>query len=229
MIRTSESLVKQQYYSIGNMAIKILLFDDSKHIRESLALLFETDDRFEWKGSYASTDQAEELITISRPDVVLMDIDMPGRNGIASVGDIRQQFPDLPILMLTVFDDTDRVFDSLRRGAMGYLLKSTAPDKLIAALIEVSEGGAPMTPSIARKVMMHLQEEGHFHKVDYHLTAREKEVLTLLVEGQSYKMIAGHLEIGFETVRSHIKKIYDKLHVQSMTEAVAKTLREKLI
>jgi len=211
------------------MAIKIILFDDSKHIRESLSLLFSTDSRFELAGAYESTDRAEELIGISKPDVVLMDIDMPGRNGIVSVGEIRQSYPQLPVIMLTVFDDADRVFESLRNGAMGYLLKSSSPGKLLDALIEVSEGGAPMTPSIARKVMLHLQGEVPSKTIDYQLTAREKEVLTLLVEGNSYKMIADQLGIGFETVRSHIKKIYEKLHVQSMTEAVSKTLREKLL
>jgi DNA-binding NarL/FixJ family response regulator len=211
------------------MSIKILLFDDSKHIRESLSLLFSTDDKFHLAGAYESTDQAEELIGITNPDVVLMDIDMPGRNGIDAVGDIHQKFPKLPIIMLTVFDDADRVFNSLRNGALGYLLKSSSPGKLLDALIEVSEGGAPMSPSVARKVMLHLQEESPSKTTDYQLTSREKEVLTHLVDGLSYKMIADHLGIGFETVRSHIKKIYEKLHVQSMTEAVSKTLREKLL
>jgi DNA-binding NarL/FixJ family response regulator len=211
------------------MPIQIILFDDSKHIRESLSLLFSTDDRFHLVGAYESTDSAEELISIRQPDIVLMDIDMPGRNGIAAVADIHQKFPELPIIMLTVFDDADRVFNSLRSGAMGYLLKSLTPGKLLEALIEVSEGGAPMSPSVARKVMLHLQEEPPIQATNYQLTAREKEVLAHLVDGLSYKMIADHLEIGYETVRSHIKKIYEKLHVQSMTEAVSKTLREKLL
>ncbi|MEN9638292.1 MAG: hypothetical protein RLZZ262_160 [Bacteroidota bacterium] len=211
------------------MAIKVILFDDSKSIRESLAMLLNTDRRFELTGAYESTDRAEELIAIGKPDVVLMDIDMPGRNGIRTVRDLRAQFPQLPVIMLTVFDDADRVFESLRFGAMGYLLKSSAPSRVLDALIEVYEGGAPMTPSIARKVMLQLQDEEPKQMVDYQLTTREREVLALLVEGHSYKMISGQLDIAFETVRSHIKRIYEKLHVQSMTEAVSKTLREKLI
>ncbi len=211
------------------MSIKLILFDDSKHIRESLSLLFSTYANFDLAGSYETTDRAEELIAIAKPDVVLMDIDMPGRNGIDAVADIHAKFPELPIIMLTVFDDADRVFNSLRNGALGYLLKSSSPTKLLDALLEISEGGAPMSPSIAKKVMLHLQEESPSKAGNYQLTVREKEVLSSLVDGLSYKMIADKLDIGFETVRSHIKKIYEKLHVQTMTEAVSKTLRERLL
>jgi DNA-binding NarL/FixJ family response regulator len=211
------------------MAIRIILFDDNKHIRESLSLLLVTDPRFELIGAYTDADDAERIISAFSPSVVLMDIDMPGKNGMDAVSDIHKVFPQLPIIMLTVFEDEDRVFKSLRNGAVGYMLKSTAPEKLLEAIIEVMHGGAPMSPSVARKVMSHLQAEASPAKVDYALTQREKDVLALLVEGNSYKMIADKLEIGFETVRSHIKKIYDKLHVQTMTEAVSKTLREKLL
>jgi len=211
------------------MSIKIIVFDDNKHIRESLSLLLVTDPRFNLAGAYNDAEDAERLISAISPDVVLMDIDMPGKNGIDAVGDIHKVFPTLPIIMLTVFEDEDRVFRSLRNGALGYILKSTAPERLLDAITEVMQGGAPMSPSIARKVMSHLQAEASPQKIDYSLTQREKDVLALLVEGNSYKMIADKLEIGFETVRSHIKKIYDKLHVQTMTEAVSKTLREKLL
>jgi len=211
------------------MSIKIIVFDDNKHIRESLSLLLVTDPRFNLAGAYNDAEDAERLISAISPDVVLMDIDMPGKNGIDAVGDIHKVFPSLPIIMLTVFEDEDRVFRSLRNGALGYILKSTAPERLLDAITEVMQGGAPMSPSIARKVMSHLQAEASPQKIDYSLTQREKDVLALLVEGNSYKMIADKLEIGFETVRSHIKKIYDKLHVQTMTEAVSKTLREKLL
>lgn len=211
------------------MSIKIIVFDDNKHIRESLSLLLVTDPRFNLAGAYNDAEDAERLIAAFTPDVVLMDIDMPGKNGIDAVGDIHKVFPKLPIIMLTVFEDEDRVFRSLRNGALGYILKSTAPEKLLDAITEVMQGGAPMSPSVARKVMAHLQAESSPQKIDYSLTQREKDVLALLVEGNSYKMIADKLEIGFETVRSHIKKIYDKLHVQTMTEAVSKTLREKLL
>jgi len=211
------------------MAIRIVVFDDNKHIRESLSLLLVTDPRFDLVGAYNDAEDAERIINAFNPGVVLMDIDMPGKNGIDAVGDIHKVFPNLPVIMLTVFEDEDRVFRSLRNGALGYILKSTAPEKLLDSITEVMSGGAPMSPSIARKVMSHLQAEASPQKIDYSLTQREKDVLALLVEGNSYKMIADKLEIGFETVRSHIKKIYDKLHVQTMTEAVSKTLREKLL
>jgi DNA-binding NarL/FixJ family response regulator len=211
------------------MAVNVLIFDDNKHIRESLTLLFETDDRFELAGAYDSAMQASEFVDIHKPDVVIMDIDMPGINGVDAVALLHQKFPTLPIIMLTVFDDVDRIYNSLRNGALGYLLKSTSPDKLLDAIVEVNEGGAPMSPAIARKVLTHFKVEDTKVHADYNLTAREKEVLSHLVEGLSYKMIAAELSISFETVRSHIKKIYEKLHVQTMTEAVTKTLREKLI
>lgn len=211
------------------MAVKVLFFDDNKHIRESLTLLFETDERFKLCGAYDSAVHATEFTKVHEPDVVIMDIDMPGLNGIDAVALLHQNYPTLPIIMLTVFDDVDRIYNSLRNGALGYMLKSTDPDKLLDAIVEVHQGGAPMSPAIARKVLTHFKGEETKTNENYNLTAREKEVLSHLVEGLSYKMIAAELNISFETVRSHIKKIYEKLHVQTMTEAVTKTLREKLI
>jgi len=211
------------------MAISIVLFDDNRHIRESLSMLLNTDSRFLLLGAFEDARAAVEHIAELLPDVVLMDIDMPGKNGIQAVADIHVEFPTIPVIMLTVFEDNDRVFQSLKKGAMGYLLKSTAPERLLDAIEEVKAGGAPMTPSIARKVMLHFQGNNTQAREDYNLTVREKDVLTLLVDGLSYKMIADRLNIGFETVRSHIKKIYEKLHVQSMTEAVSKSMREGLI
>ena len=211
------------------MVTSIVLFDDNRHIRESLSLLLSTDSRFLLLGAFEDARNAEKHIADLLPDVILMDIDMPGKNGIQAVADIHLQFPAIPVIMLTTFEDNDRVFQSLKKGAMGYLLKSTAPERLLDAITEVKAGGAPMTPSIARKVMLQFQGNQTKPVDDYNLTVREKEVLALLVDGLSYKMIADRLNIGFETVRSHIKKIYEKLHVQSMTEAVSKSMREGLI
>ncbi|MDZ4822588.1 MAG: response regulator transcription factor [Flavobacteriales bacterium] len=211
------------------MPIGVMLFDDNRHIRDSLSLMLVADSRFKLCGAFEDASNAVELVSVLKPDVVLMDIDMPAKNGIEAVGEVHVAFHDLPIIMLTVFDDSDRVFQSLRKGAVGYLLKSTPPEKLIEALMEVKDGGAPMSPSVARKVMQHFQHDQLPEKADYKLSPREKDVLCLLVDGLSYKMIADRLDIGYETVRSHIKNIYVKLHVQTMTEAVAKTLKEGLV
>jgi DNA-binding NarL/FixJ family response regulator len=207
---------------------KVVLFDDNKHIRDSIKMLLDTSPDFELQKAYAEAGDAAEQLKVWQPDLVLMDIDMPGVNGMDAVLAIRNSNLHMPVIMLTVYDDADRVFRCLRNGAMGYLLKNTQPDKLLEAMREVIQGGAPMTPSIARKVMIHFQSEMTIPK-NYNLSDREKEVLKLLVDGKSYKMIAAELEIGFETVRTYIRRIYDKLHVQSMTEAVAKSIKERLV
>lgn len=211
------------------MPIGVLIFDDNQHIRESLSILLMSDSRFKLCGAFEDASAAGDLVNMLNPDVVLMDIDMPALNGIDAVARLHGQFPKLAVIMLTVFDDSERVFQSLKNGAVGYMLKSTPPARLLEAIEEVYQGGAPMSPGVARMVMHHFREHTSEAPTDYHLSPREKEVLALLVDGLSYKMIADNLEIGFETVRSHIKKIYEKLHVQSMTEAVSKTLREKLL
>jgi len=210
------------------VAIKTLLFDDNQHIRDAVAMLIATDLRFEFCGAYDKADYAAELVSIHHPDVVIMDIDMPVVNGIDAVRVLHKTYPELPIIMLTVFDDVDRIFGSLQNGALGYMLKSTPPNKLLDAIIDVYQGGAPMSPAIARKVMTHFQKDTS-PSVDYALTSREMEVLSLLVDGLPYKLIGDRLGIGIETVRTHIKKIYGKLHVQTMTEAVSKALRENIV
>jgi DNA-binding NarL/FixJ family response regulator len=211
------------------MSIRISIFDDNKHIRDSLQVLFESDDRFEIAGINDSAMNCTQLIQAQKPDLVLMDIDMPEKNGIDAVLEIRRTFAHMAVVMLTVFDDTERVFESLKNGATGYLLKSTTPDKLLESVEIIGKGGAVMSPGIAQKVLSFFHFTEAPVSIDYKLSSREKEVLALLVEGLSYKMIADKLGIGFETVRTHIKKIYDKLHVQTMTEAVAKTLKEGLL
>jgi DNA-binding NarL/FixJ family response regulator len=159
---------------------------------------------------------------------VIMDIDMPGMNGIEGVKLIRNNFPIVQVLMFTVFDDDEKVFAAIKAGAGGYILKNAEPQNLLHAISEVYNGGAPMTPGIARKVLHQFHDMLPEEKKDYRLSMREKEVLGLLVEGYSYKMIAGKLNITYDTVRAHMKKIYEKLHVASMTEAVAKAINQKL-
>lgn len=209
--------------------IRITIFDDNNRFRESIGLLFETNHGFELAGSFPNVLNVVENIADSQPDVVLMDIDMPGINGIAAVKKVQERFPKLPIIMLTAFDEDDKVFQSICAGAMGYLLKNTQPHNLIDAVRDVNNGGAPMTPSITRKVMLHFQQQNTSSPNDYHLSEREKEVLAQLVKGLSLKMIADELFVSRETIKTHVKNIYAKLHVSCATEAVAKTLKEKLI
>ena len=168
------------------------------------------------------------LPTLSRPDVLLMDIDMPGMSGIEAVKKVRAAGFEIPILMLTVFDDDDHVFKALCAGASGYLLKKHISSRLFDALDELLAGGAPMSPSIARMVIASMQTKAVVQN-PYSLTSREKEILTSLSKGNSYKLIAAELQISIDTVRTHIKSIYEKLHVHSQTEAVSRAINEKLV
>jgi two-component system nitrate/nitrite response regulator NarL len=161
--------------------------------------------------------------------VVLMDIEMPVVNGLEGVLIIHQKFPNIAVIMQTVFEDDDKVFESLRFGACGYILKKTSPDKIIEAIRDAREGGAPMTPAIAQRVLNYFIRKQPIATNDYELTNREKEILGLLVEGKSYKMIASETNTSYHTVNAHIRKIYDKLHVHSVSEAVSKALKERLI
>lgn len=209
--------------------IKVIMFDDNDSLRDSVSMLLQDTVDFTLAGSYSHCLDVIENIQETQPDVVLMDIDMPGMNGIEGVRLIRKNFSTVQVLMLTVFDDDEKVFAAIKAGAGGYILKNADPKNLLSAISEVYNGGAPMTPGIARKVLhqfQHLQPEEI--KEDYHLSLREKEVLALLVDGLSYKMIASKLTISYDTVRAHMKKIYEKLHVASMTEAVAKAINQKL-
>ena len=180
-------------------------------------------------GDFAHCLDIRENILATNPDVVIMDIDMPGIDGITAVKMIRNNFPTVQILMLTVFDDDEKVFSAIKAGASGYILKNAEPGNLLLAISEVYNGGAPMPPGIAKKVILHFKEILPDEKEkDYHLSTREMEVLKLLVDGLPYKMIAANLNVTYDTVRAHMKKIYYKLHVASMTEAVAKAINNKL-
>lgn len=215
------------------MGLRIAIFDDNKNIRESIKMLLDTVPDFEVVGSYCHVLDCISDVRESRPDVVLMDIEMPGMTGIVAVHKLKSEFPNIQVLMQTVFEDDDRVFDSICAGASGYILKNQLNIKLVDFIRELQFGGSPMSPSIARKVLNKLQEMPQFIRPgeapDYHLTPREKDVLSCLVNGLSYKMIASELNISYETVRSHVKKIYEKLHVASLTEVVAKAINQRIV
>lgn len=221
-----------EYYTALNAQvenIRITIFDDSADMREGLFHLIAMTPGFTLAGSFPDCTQADQQVEQTKPDVVLMDIDMPVISGIEGVRMIKRNFPQLNILMLTVFEDNDKIFEALRSGANGYLLKKTHPAKILEAIHEVQRGGAPMSESIAKKVVEFFGNENKLLTNKYSLSIREKEVLHYLVEGHSYKMIAADLHITIETVRSHIKHIYDKLHVHSKSEAVVKAIKDKLI
>ena len=215
------------------MDTRITIFDDNKNIRESISLLLDTVKGFEVVGSFSHVLDCVDDIRESKPDIVLMDIEMPGMTGIEAVGILKKEFPQIQVLMQTVFEDDERVFDSICAGASGYILKNQLNTKLIEALQELQFGGSPMSPSIARKVLNKMQQIPQLVRTeappDYQLTPREKEVLACIVNGLAYKMIADQLHISYETVRSHVKKIYEKLHVASLTEAVAKAIHQRIV
>ncbi|MBT2560229.1 response regulator transcription factor [Pedobacter sp. ISL-68] len=215
------------------MSIRIAIFDDNKNIRDSIIMLLNTDSMFEIVGSFENAMNCIEQVRISRPDIVLMDIEMPGLNGIEAIKVLNKEFPLVQVLIQTVFEDDERVFDAISVGASGYILKNRLNSSLIDSLKDLRTGGAPMSPSIARKVLTRLQYDYRNKRQvtteEYNLTAREKEVLSAIVDGLSHKMIGYKLNISYETVRSHIKKIYEKLHVASLTEVVAKAINHNIV
>jgi DNA-binding NarL/FixJ family response regulator len=211
--------------------IPIVIFENNEAYRKSLELYFEEFPGIGIAGSYGDGLQAAERVATAGAALVLMDIDMPGTNGIEATIQIKTALPDVQVLILTVFEDNSRVFDAICAGADGYLLKSTAPHEIVKAIRDTLNGGSPMTASVARKVLQ-LFGPGKADKsthTENNLTDKEKEVLKQLVDGNSYKMIADQLQISVDTVRFHIRNIYAKLHVNSATEAVALALRKKLI
>ncbi|MEO7989387.1 MAG: response regulator transcription factor [Chryseolinea sp.] len=206
----------------------ILLYEDNLLLSESIQSMLRLNKQIKLVGAYENPTDVNNHLQTLKPDLLIMDIDMPGMNGIEAVTRVRKVNRDIPILMLTVFDDNEHVFDAICAGASGYLLKKHISSKLFSAIEEVLDGGSPMSPSIARLVLASMQKKS-LPDNPYQLTAREKEVLTSLSKGNSYKMIAEEIFISIDTVRSHIRKIYEKLHVHSQTEAVSKAINEKLI
>ncbi len=210
--------------------IRVAIFDDDKRIRASLEILFTHTSGFSLAGSFPDCKNLLKNIDDAKPDVVLMDIDMPEISGVDAVKKIRSKNPELEILMLTVFDDNQNIFEAIVAGANGYILKNRSLDRLLEAVKEVHEGGTPMSASIANKVFKLFQKQNNpAVSEDYKLSEREKEVLALLVKGASYKMVGDHLKISYDTVHSHIKNIYKKLRVNSMSEAVVFALKNRLV
>jgi DNA-binding NarL/FixJ family response regulator len=209
--------------------IKILIYEDNPQLREGLSMLLNGSDGFEVLAAYKNCANVVDEVEAWKPGVILMDIDMPGVNGIEGLRLIRKVNTEVKILMLTVFDDNKNVFESLKAGANGYVLKKTPPAKLLEYISEAASGGAPMTSSIASQVLKMFSEINDPVHADYNLSEREKQVLQFLVNGYSYKMIAAEMFIAIDTVRSHIKKVYEKLHVNSKSEAVAKAFKDKIV
>jgi DNA-binding NarL/FixJ family response regulator len=208
------------------MPIRIVIFEDNDRLRESLAYLLHMNG-YEVVGDYSQCSEAVNIARVYEPDVVLMDIDMPGDNGIKGVRMIKESRPQTAVIMYTVFEDDEKLFECLCAGANGYLLKKTPPARLFDAIQEVVEGGAPMSPVIARKVLNTFQVKETSNK--YNLSPREIEVLQWLIKGYSIKIIAAEMSLAFDTVRSHLKNIYQKLHVNCGKEAIAKALSERIV
>lgn len=208
----------------NHMSIRVSIVEDNGRVRGSLARLIELTDGFECVSEHGSGEEAVTALPKTKPEVILMDINLPGINGVECVRQLKPLLPNTQVMMLTVYENTDLIFQALSAGATGYLLKQTPPNELLAAVREVHNGGSPMTGHIARKVVASFQQAGNSAREFENLTPREKEVLDFLAKGFLYKEIAEAMTISYDTVHTHIRKIYEKLHVRSRTEAVAKHL-----
>ena len=211
------------------MQTGVIIFEDDDNLRESLAGLVMYSNNLLLLGAYSHARQAVQVIKDASPDVIIMDIDMPGITGIEAVKAIRQINQTVQVLMLTVFDDNKHVYDAICAGASGYLLKKYISDKLLQSIDAIMQGEVPMSPGLARMVIQHLQQAPPATEDQYGLTPRKKEILRSLAQGNSYKMVASELSISTDTVRTHIKRIYKKLQVHSQVEAVTKATGERLI
>jgi DNA-binding NarL/FixJ family response regulator len=210
--------------------IKVIIFEDNRSLRQGLYQLISGSEGFQCVGAFEDCLDLLKNVSDTKPDVVLMDIQMPGINGIEGVRMLREKFPDLKILMQTIFEDSDKIFQSILAGASGYILKNTSPARILDFIKETYEGGAPMSPSVATKVLKIVTSQSPSQTINtFNLTEREKEVLSCLVKGMSYKLIADACFISIDTVRGHIRNIYEKLHVHSKGEAIATAIKDRLV
>jgi DNA-binding NarL/FixJ family response regulator len=209
--------------------IKVAIVEDQRDIREGLATLIKFTGGYHCTGSFRSMEEALEKIRLELPDIMLMDIGLPGMSGIEGIRLLKESHPEMLLLMLTVYDDDEMIFDALCAGACGYLLKKTPPARLIESLTEAMNGGAPMSPEVARRVIKLFREIRPPDRADYKLTPHELRLLKLLVEGHNYKTAATSLGVSVTTVAFHMRNIYEKLQVHSKSEAVSKALRNRLV
>jgi DNA-binding NarL/FixJ family response regulator len=212
-----------------NKIIKTAIVEDMRDIREGLATLINFTEGFTCTGSYRSMEEAITSIRHRVPDVLLSDIGLPGMDGIEGIGILKEQYPEMTVLMLTVYDDDERIFDAICAGASGYLLKRTTPAKILENIREAVSGGAPMSPEVASRVIKLFREVRPPEKVDYDLTPHETRLLKLLVEGHNYTTAADELGVSYNTIKFHMRHIYEKLQVHSKSEAVAKALQNRLV
>jgi DNA-binding NarL/FixJ family response regulator len=209
--------------------IRITVIEDERDLREGLRSLINFTPNFKCVGDFRSMEDALRQIYLSQPDLVLTDIGLPKMNGIEGTRLLREKFPDLSIIVLTIHDEDDKIFQALCAGANGYLLKNTPPDTIINAINEVISGGSPMSPNVARRVVNLFRQFAPPEKSDVYLTDQEKKILKMLTDGHHYKTAAHDLGISVSTVSFHIHNIYDKLQVHSKSEAVAKAMSESLV
>ncbi|HXF03810.1 MAG TPA: response regulator transcription factor [Blastocatellia bacterium] len=213
----------------ADQPIRVAVVEDQRLMREGLRLLIDGSPGYRCVGAFGSVEEALRVIDREVPEVMLLDIELPGMSGSEGVRLLKEKYPGIQILMLTIYDEDDRVFESICNGACGYLLKKTPPARLLEAIREAHEGGSPMTPEIARKVVTLFQKIGPPEKLDQQLTPQEVRLLKLLAQGHSYQAIADQLHVSINTIREYIRRVYDKLHVHSKSEAVSKALRSRII
>ncbi|HEX5733801.1 MAG TPA: response regulator transcription factor [Blastocatellia bacterium] len=213
----------------GQSIIKAAIVEDQREIREALTALINGTEGYRCTGSFRSMEEALEKIKADVPEVVLCDIGLPGMSGIEGISILKERYPNLLLLMLSVYDDDERIFDALCAGACGYLLKRTTPVKLLESLREAVTGGAPMSPEVANRVITLFREIRPPERADYELTPHETRLLKLLVEGHNYTTAAVELGVSYNTIKFHMRHIYEKLQVHSKSEAVSKALQNRLI